>query len=1131
MLIARALAVYVLALASFSVAPVSSYTWLAYNGTYPEHVVMAANTTDGGPQYVCRAQQGWGGNYPAGSPGKLSSIDFPSTCQLPSDGTTYLTGVFDLLTSDEPLQWVAQTGNVPEGAVADVCRVQGHGAGKVSDDIPNQCQIPVDDTDSPKLYKDFDYLVSQSASTSVENSPIRVQAVPCSPSDQGQQGWSFKIIHYENFTGRVRGPGGLCLEPLGKEHVLVEGKGGTHLALVDCDGSLHQEFIYAGQPMYPFMFHHVSGHCVDIDHGHGPAVQIYGCNGHDNQNFTIEGGVVRAHYAKPQGVGAMKSADYCFTAEVSPGPTPPAPPAPPGPPAPPTPPPPAPVAVSVRGMPCDSSNPLQRGWSFERQFLDVSNGRIRGPGGLCVQTSKGGIELRTCTGESNQLFKHSALEPGTLKPADNQKGCVDIYQWHGPKVVIHSCTGKQNELFTFEQGMAKSKYSKPVAKSTEYCLTAGGQVPGTIARNVLSPRRRTGPAPDHDLFPGPWTPVSECFAEYPTRKYSICWTRRFGKPMKSKEGLDQYCTRTRPKHATSICAVRAFNDSGTSAHGIGGIQFESCKAFLTSPLTSPFYGEFTRYAPSERWKYLAWFNTTESDPMVRVLGRHQPDEKGMVYALWFVTKSGVTSRGWAGEAQWQHRPFNYSLGNGLVGAAGGCGNRLDNIWFKYFCDAPKPEEPEAGNLMYHADLQECGTTYVFQSWSLRKLPSGAMLLKLRRFLLKDLLRPVCLADVRQIGGAGRTLDTVDSVALVPCNRLDVKQQWHLDAHSVGGNYVRNHDKTVCLKMGASGDGTAASLAPCDQTASFAWFHDVLAYPMGMLRTMILDQKSQARKCLSARPDPALAGKPPKQGGGVCQMVSNVLPDVVIPKIGPMKVSIVRIELDDLTVQLGLTANFSRCAIYDPIGPLGLRSGTIQLALHLPAVSFVTPWVHFDHGPFGVHGTITGQGSTHAIIKLGIDYDFTQLLHPKIKCHDFFFSLSSDMHLELYGGEAWHGIADSLRHMIEGQVTTQLPKAVEKVLSKVCPIGDFGASQGDVDCSDAMAKSPVEYLQCASLNEPKPWISTCSLAPCYACNATSQECSEVPVGSANASPDLEQCSLGCLESQSAPSVNPSAEIFL
>jgi hypothetical protein len=223
---------------------------------------------------------------------------------------------------------------------------------------------------------------------------------------------------------------------------------------------------------------------------------------------------------------------------------------------------------------------------------------------------------------------------------------------------------------------------------------------------------------------------------------------------------------------------------------------------------------------------------------------------------------------------------------------------------------------------------------------------------------------------------------------------------------------------------------------------------LVAYPSGLLRTQVQDEDAGERKCLGAVYAPGLPGPPPDEAANMCQAVTELLPmvHVKIPEVHVPDIVAIKF-LHGLTVQLGYNSAYRRCGIFDPFGPLHLKSGTLGIALTLAAVPWTIPWIHFD-AIFGVSGTMSSEGSNYVEINIGADYNLTAIGQNDSKvidCHNFHYKMPEDhMSLELFGGgHLGGGIADNIKGPVREKVTAGVDKVVNgKVMSKYCPIGGF-----------------------------------------------------------------------------------------
>lgn len=108
-----------------------------------------------------------------------------------------------------------------------------------------------------------------------------VFALPCDSTDATQLSWS-----YNSSSMAIVGPSGKCLDAAS-----ARDGSGTSMFLNECDGSSLQKFTIGDDGTLNSVAQH--GKCVDIWAGSGlpggPAIQLYGCHGAENEKFVFEG--------------------------------------------------------------------------------------------------------------------------------------------------------------------------------------------------------------------------------------------------------------------------------------------------------------------------------------------------------------------------------------------------------------------------------------------------------------------------------------------------------------------------------------------------------------------------------------------------------------------------------------------------------------------------------------------------------------------------------------------------------------------------------------------------------------------------------------------------------------------------
>ena len=105
-------------------------------------------------------------------------------------------------------------------------------------------------------------------------------ALPCNASDPTQRGWAY------NSAAQTITFNGQCVDASSTDQV----------KLAACSGAASQQFVYSASGDKEFHLKSDNGQCLDVWGGDGPpggpAVQVYGCHGAPNQEWTVTGGTI-----------------------------------------------------------------------------------------------------------------------------------------------------------------------------------------------------------------------------------------------------------------------------------------------------------------------------------------------------------------------------------------------------------------------------------------------------------------------------------------------------------------------------------------------------------------------------------------------------------------------------------------------------------------------------------------------------------------------------------------------------------------------------------------------------------------------------------------------------------------------
>jgi hypothetical protein len=388
---------------------------------------------------------------------------------------------------------------------------------------------------------------------------------------------------------------------------------------------------------------------------------------------------------------------------------------------------------------------------------------------------------------------------------------------------------------------------------------------------------------------------------------------------------------------------------------------------------------------------------------------------------------------------------------------------------------------------YLVELRNCGLTELFQSWTYE---ADTGLLQMRHTELS--WEAFCLG-----------IDGSEAPIVSKCSETDVTQQWTQEANTAGGHRYKNTGANLCLQLDGNDDDKQGVVAGfCNDVAETGWFEETDALPVNMLRTVVLDDKSKQRKCLSAITQDDLPGPAPEsQDASVCQHIMEGLPNTTIATLGPLAAPLgIKITLENFTLQLPeLVGNFATCGLYDAApGGLVSRNGKLTLDMDIPEIPFTVDWFHFERPP--AHGSGQADGSVHAVISVNLDYD---LGNPDLTCTDFDIQIP-DMKLGIHGGGGWELLLDAVTGALKALIKSAVPKVANPA---VCPILNRETEVID-QCQYAAAGGLIPFVSCV-LRGP-----VCMTPPCYACDNELGSCSEVPINTTHSTGSIDSCSNSC-----------------
>ena len=255
-----------------------------------------------------------------------------------------------------------------------------------------------------------------------------IQLFACSGGDSQQ--WS-----YHPHTQHIKSLDGKCLDV-----EAASGADGSNIQLYTCDGNADQKWVWILPPERPepdFAHHYrivgVGEKCLDVLDGNtdnGANVQLYDCNGNDNQSWTYD-----ASSGEIKGLGGR-----CLDVQgESPH-----------------------DGANIQIWECDGHDNQQ--WDY-----DASSGEIKGVGDRCLDvaysTPENGnnIHLYTCHGGANQKWTWLALYDAPQSGTDYRilgsgDWCLDAdSDSNGSNVQISECQDNDNQKWNYDASTSEIK--------------------------------------------------------------------------------------------------------------------------------------------------------------------------------------------------------------------------------------------------------------------------------------------------------------------------------------------------------------------------------------------------------------------------------------------------------------------------------------------------------------------------------------------------------------------------------------------------------------------------------------------------------------------------------------------------
>merc|ERR1712232_525411 len=172
------------------------------------------------------------------------------------------------------------------------------------------------------------------------------------------------------------------------------------------------------------------------------------------------------------------------------------------------------------------------------------------------------------------------------------------------------------------------------------------------------------------------------------------------------------------------------------------------------------------------------------------------------------------------------------------------------------------------------------------------------------------------------------------------------------------------------------------------------------------------------------------------------------------------------------------SQFQTCGVFNLHGPTVQKKmpGSVVLSVDIFQMPFVLDRVHFDHGSFGAHATLTSEGFVRSKFNLQVNYS---LFPPKLSCNFLDFEIP-EVDLHLFGGGPFHKCADGMKWNIASGIQSLIPGAAATYLAKRCPPGDGVAA---TQCSEAARRGPLELVNCFFSSAATPWTKPIANPAC------------------------------------------------
>ena len=124
------------------------------------------------------------------------------------------------------------------------------------------------------------------------------------------------------------------------------------------------------------------------------------------------------------------------------------------------------VELFTWAVPCNTSDPSQKGWAYDATKKIITNNAS------CLDFNEADeVRLNPCSGASTQTFTYDTQQETIV---GYNGDCMDVYDYSGPVVQPYQCNQGQNQKYTFKaDGTLVAGCSQCIASRHYNPLTAG----------------------------------------------------------------------------------------------------------------------------------------------------------------------------------------------------------------------------------------------------------------------------------------------------------------------------------------------------------------------------------------------------------------------------------------------------------------------------------------------------------------------------------------------------------------------------------------------------------------------------------------------------------------------------------